>query len=218
METEHIYIGDEFADDYREPTNVEKQRRVLNRVNGTLTTISFFEEGFVRVRETRKNKLVKEHTLELRFLSDEAAVSKRLALTFLWTALGVGCLALLVSFVLPMTALAQFTISATASLSTIAVIALLLFVYRSDETHRFCTASGHAPVISLTGSIGCIRKVRAASREIAKAIREEAGGCDTEDVRYLRAEMKVHYKLAETGVISREACSDGTSLILSKFG
>jgi hypothetical protein len=218
METEHIYIGDEFADNYREPTNVEKQRRIRNRVNGTLTSISFFEEGFVRVRETRKKKLVKEHTLELRFLSDEAVVTKRLALPFLWTALGVGLLALLVSFVLPMTGLAQFTISVTASLATIAVISLLLFVYRSDETHRFCTASGHTPVITLTGSVGCIRNVRSASREISRAIREEAGGYDTDDVRYLRAEMKVHYKLAEMGVISREACSDGTSLILSKFG
>ena len=30
--------------------------------------------------------------------------------------------------------------------------------------------------------------------------------------------MKAHYKLAETGVISRKACSDGTSAILSRFG
>ena len=60
--------------------------------------------------------------------------------------------------------------------------------------------------------------MRTVSREIAQAIREEAGGYDTADVRYLRAEMKVHYKLAEMGVISRQACSDGTSQILSKFG
>jgi hypothetical protein len=30
--------------------------------------------------------------------------------------------------------------------------------------------------------------------------------------------MQAHYKLAETGVITREECSDGTALILSKFG
>lgn len=218
METEHIYIGDEFADNYREPTTVEKQRQIHNRITGSITTISFFEEGFVRVRESRKKKLVKEHTLELRFLSAEPVVSKQVALPFLWSALGIGLLALLVSFVLPKTGLAGLTITATATFATVAVITLLLFVYRSEEAHRFCTASGHTVVISLAASFGCIRKMRAVSREISNAIREEAGGYDTADVRYLRAEMKVHYKLAEMGVISREACSDGTSQILSKFG
>jgi hypothetical protein len=218
METEHIYIGDEFADNYREPTTIKKQRQIRNRVTGSMTTISFFEEGFVRVRETRKKKLVKEHTLELRFLSAEAVVTKRLALPFLWAALGIGLLALLVSFVLPMTSFAALTITSTATFATIAVIALLLFVYRSEEAHRFCTASGHTAVIALAASFGCIRKMRTVSREISQAIREEAGDYDTADVSYLRAEMKVHYKLAEMGVISREACSDGTSQILSKFG
>jgi hypothetical protein len=117
-----------------------------------------------------------------------------------------------------MTGLAQFTITATATFATLAVIALLMFVYRSEETHRFCTASGHTAVISLAASFGCIRKMRAVSREIATAIREEAVDHDIADVNYLRAEMQAHYKLAETGVISREACSNGTSLILSKFG
>ena len=218
MDTEHIYIGDEFADNYREPKTIEKTRQIRNRVNGSLTRVAFFEEGFVRVRETRNRKTIKEHTLELRFLSDEATVTKRLALPFLWSALGTGSLALLVSVILPMTTLAQFTVSGTASFATIAIIALLLFVYRSDETHRFSTASGHTVVICLTGSFGCIHSLRSVSRDIAAAIREEAGDYDTADVRYLRAEMKVHYKLAEMGVISRQACSDGTSLILSKFG
>ena len=63
-------------------------------------------------------------------------------------------------------------------------------------------------VDAMVGSFGCIRRVRAASREIAQAIAEASGGYDIQDARYLRAEMKAHYKLAETGVISREACSD----------
>jgi hypothetical protein len=218
METEHIYIGDEFADNYREPKTIEKKRQIRNRVNGTMTTISFFEEGFVRVNEVRKKKHIKEHTLELRFLSGEPVVTKRLALPFLWAALGIGLLALLVSFVLPMTSFAGFTFASTATFATMAVIALLMFVYRSEETHRFCTASGHTAVIALAASFGCIRRMRTVSREISQAICEEAGGYDTADVRYLRAEMKVHYKLAEMGVISRQACSDGTSQILSKFG
>ena len=94
----------------------------------------------------------------------------------------------------------------------------MLFIYRSEQTHQFRTASGNAIVLSLTGSFGCIRRMRALAREVKLAIAEVAQDTDIHDVRYLRAEMQAHYKLAETGVITREACSNGTSLILSKFG
>ena len=54
--------------------------------------------------------------------------------------------------------------------------------------------------------------------DVSLAIAESKQGIVLNDTSYLRAEMKAHYKLAETGVISREACSDGTAQILSKFG
>ena len=130
----------------------------------------------------------------------------------------MGGLSLVASYLLPLTGAAAHTISATASLATCAVLSLMLFVYRSDETHRFMTISGHAVVIRLAASFSCVRRVRKVSREISAAIAEASGGYDRQDVRYLRAEMQAHYKLAENGVISRQACSDGTATILSKFG
>ena len=54
-------------------------------------------------------------------------------------------------------------------------------------------------------------------KEICNAIRDARQQNTENDIDYLRAEMKAHYKLAETGVISRKACSNGTTLILSKF-
>ena len=218
MDTEHIYIGDEMAELAGEPATVNRIERIRNYVTGTTTDLTFYEEGYLQVHELRKKKLVKQHMLELRFLKPEPVVTRRLATPFLWSALVTGIAALAVSFVLPMTSVAGYTLSATASLATLAVIGLLLFVYRTDVTHRFCTANGHTVVLSLTGSFGCVRRARRAARAIGKAIAEAAGRYDARDVRYLRAEMQAHYKLAETGVISREACSNGTSLILSKFG
>jgi len=218
MDTEHIYIGDEMAELAGEPATVNHIERIRNYVTGTRTELTFYDEGYVQVHETRKKKLIKKHMLELRFLRPDPVVSRRLATPFLWSALALGIAALVVSFVLPLTPVAGFTLSATASLATLAVIGLLLFVYRSDVTHRFCTANGHTVVLSLIGSFGCVGKSRRAARAMRKAIAEAAGRYDARDVRYLRAEMQAHYKLAETGVISREACSSGTSLILSKFG
>ncbi|MDH5345710.1 MAG: hypothetical protein OEW59_08105 [Gammaproteobacteria bacterium] len=218
MDTEHIYIGDEMAELAGEPATVTSTERIRNFVTGARTELTFYEEGFVQVRETRKNKLMKKHMLELRFLRSEPVVTRRLATPFLWTALSIGLAALLASLILPMTDVAGYTMSATASLATLAVIVLLMFIYRSDVTHRFCTANGHTVVLALHGSFGCMRRARSAARAIRKAIADAASQYDARDVRFLRAEMQAHYKLAETGVISREACSNGTSMILSKFG
>ena len=218
MDAEHIYIGDEIAEQAGEPTTVGKITKITNRVTGVRTELTFYDEGYLHVREDRKDKVIKEHMLELRFLRSEPAVNRRLSTPFLWTALAMGLLALAASFILPKTGLAQFTLSGTAVFATMAAIGLMLFVYRSDVRYRLCTTNGHTVVISLMGSFGCIRRVRHAARDIEQAIADASMQYDAGDVRYLRAEMKAHYKLAEMGVISREACSNGTSMILSKFG
>ena len=218
METENIFIGDEFAEQACEPTTVTKCEHIKNHVRGTITEITFYEEGFLRIRERSKKKLNKEHVLELRFIKPEPVTTRRIATPFRWFALGIGILALFASFVLPLTSLAQHTISATAVLATLAILSLLFSVYRSEVTHQFCTASGRTVVLSLIGSFGCERHMHAVAREIQQAIVRASADTGVHDVHYLRAEMSAHYKLSETGVISREACSDGTTLILSKFG
>ena len=216
-DTEHIYIGDEFADQSGEPTIVRKCERIWNRVHGTITELTFYDEGFLKIRESTKKKLNKEHVLDLRFLKPEPVTTRRNATVCLWSSLGIGILALFVSIALPLTNVAQYTISLTAILATLAVLSLLFFVYRSEVTHQFCTASGQTVVLSLTGSFGCDHRMRAIAREIRQAIECASAETGAHDVHYLRAEMSAHYKLAETGVITREACSDGTALILSKF-
>jgi hypothetical protein len=217
-ETEHIYIGDDFADQSRKPTTVTKCQRIKNRVRGIITEFTFYDEGFLKIREGTKKKFNKEHVLELRFMKPEPITTRRNATVCLWSSLGIGILALFVSVVLPLMNLAQYTISLTVILTTLAILGLLFFVYRSEVTHQYCTTSGRTVVLSLTGSFGCDHHMRAMAREIHRAIVRASAETGAHDVRYLRAEMQAHYKLAETGAITREACSDGTALILSKFG
>ena len=218
METEQIYIGDEFAERTGAPKTVTKCEQIKNRVHGTTTELTFYEEGFLKIREGKKKKLSKDHVLELRFIKPEPVTTGRIATSCLWSSLSIGILALLASFVLPSTSLAQHTIPVTAVLATLAILSLLLSVYRSEVTHQFCTASGQTVVLSLIGSFGCERRMRTMAREIEHAIVRASANTGAHDVHYLCAEMSAHYKLSETGVISRKACSDGTALILSKFG
>jgi hypothetical protein len=218
LQTEHIYIGDEFADQSKEPTTVERSGKIRNRIDGTLTELTFYEEGFLKVRESNKKSCNREHLLELRFLKPEPVTSRRIATKYLWISLAAGLLSLIASYFLPSTRLDQITIPAIAILVTTAVLGLLTFIYRAEVSHKFCTASGQAVVLSLRGSFGNIGDVRTMSGAIRQAILKATNENDSNRDRYLRAEMKAHYKLAETGVISREACSNGTALILAKFG
>jgi hypothetical protein len=218
METEHIYIGDEFADQALEPRNITKKEIIRNRVTGSSYELTFYDEGFLNIRESRKGKNAREHMIELRFLDASPRSAKRQANGFLFSALGAGVLALLGSIALPITPLAEFVVPSTILAVTLATVLLLLFIYRSQEIFQFRTKSGMAVVVRLSASFGCIRKMRKLVRNVKKAIEKSRANIQLNDTNYLRAEMKAHYKLAETGVITREACSNGTAQILSKFG
>ena len=218
LETEHIYIGDEFAERSGSPTTVRKRSYLRNHVRSTITEFTYYEEGFLKIREGNKKKLGKEHVLELRFIDPTPITKRRIAMPWFWTALPFGAMALFCPTVLSDTQFSPYAMTGSLVLGAIAALMAYRFIYRSEVTHEFRTASGKASVVSLTGSLGCFRRARVISNETRKAIEAASEDSGTHDIQYLRAEMQAHYKLAETGVITREACSDGTALILSKFG
>jgi hypothetical protein len=217
-DTEHIYIGDEFADQASEPTTIRRREYLRNHVLRTITEVTFFEEGFLKIREGNRKSLLKEHVVELRFLDPDPVINKRIATSWLWSLLGTSALALSSLVALPLAGFPGYATPVAGILAGLAALSLAMFVYRSQVTHQFHTASGKTGVVSLTGSLGSVRRVRVMSFQVREAIGRANADSGVHDVRYLRAEMQAHYKLAETGVITREACSDGTALILSKFG
>ena len=215
-ETEHIYIGDESQDPDNSPRTVSKRVRIKNFARGVASELTFYAEGFLNIREGTRKKLTKDHTLELRFVDPDPAIDRRIASGWLWVTLGFAVLALAGRFLLPITELSDYALAITVLLATLAAVAFLSFIYKSEERIRFYTASGRAEVLSLVSSFGCVRKVRRTARAIQASI--NGAGIGAYDVRYLRAEMQAHYRLRENGVITAQACADGTALILSKFG
>lgn len=217
MVSEHIVIADELYDHSIEPTLVTREESIVNRVKGIVTELSFYDEGCLKVNQRFKGRITADHLLELRFLSPNPQSSRHSALQSLFLALGLGLVATLVAFILPETSYSAWTLSITAATATLALLALLLHIYRRQVRYRFVTANGQAAVLTLSGSFGCMRRTRAAVRTIREAIANARTGQPVQDIDYLRAEMKAHYKMKDIGVISPEACSDGTRLILAKF-
>jgi len=218
LTTEHIVIGGEADEQEKAPAVVRKREYIKNHIQGTITEITFYEEGFLKLREGNKKNLLKEHVLELRFIDPEPATVRLIAMRWLACSLIMALLAVLASTLMPATGLARYSVFATIVLAGLAIGLFGNFVYRSRVSHFFCTASGKTEVVSLTGSLGCFRRAREISAQVSKAVARACADSGVHDIRYLRAEMQAHYKLAETGVITREECSDGTALILSKFG
>jgi hypothetical protein len=216
--SEHILISGDDTDSADEPTVVGKQFALTNRVRGLHTEFTFFNEGFLKVREYKRKKLGRDYMLELRFLNPKPAIIQRFVTKSFWAAMAMGAAAGTSWLLTIFTALDTFTFPASIVFLTGAIVALLLCVYQSGEKILFCTASGHVPVLMMLTNFGCFRRARSIVPEISNAIGKAIESNTLEEEPYLRAEMQDHYRLRNEGVISPKACSTGTGRILSRFG
>ena len=216
--SEHIYIDGDGTDLTDEPTVVGKRFTLSNRVRGLHTEFTFFDEGFLKVRESRRRKPGKDYMLELRFLNPSPTIIRRFVSESFWAALGMGGVAAISWLLTTFTSLDTYTFPASIVFSTGALVALLLCIYQSGEKILFCTASGNIPVLTLLTNLGCFHRSRAVVPDICNAIGEAIERNTLEEEPYLRAEMQDHYRLRNEGVISPKACQTGTSRILSRFG
>lgn len=218
LASEHIYISGDGTDSSDEPTVVGKQFTLSNRVRGLHTEFTFFNEGFLKVREYKRKKLSKNYLLDLRFLNPRPTKIRRFVTETFWTALSMGGVATVCWLLTKFTSLDTYTFPASIVFSTGAIVALLLCIYQSGEKTIFCTASGNVPVLMLLANFGCFNRCRSIVPEISNAIGTAISRNTLEEEPYLRAEMQDHYRLRNEGVITPKACNTGTSRILSRFG
>lgn len=215
--SEHILLGGEETDTPDEPSAVGKRMTLANRARGIETELTFFDEGFLKVREYRRKKLTKDYMLELRFLNPTPTQIRRTVLPPLWAALSCGGAAALSWLIGTFTTLDAYTFPASVALATVALVAVLLFTYQSGEKVLFFTASGKIPVLMLLASFGCFRRSRSIIPKISHAIGVAARKNALDEEAYLRAEMQDHYRLKNDGIITPRACSTATGRILARF-
>ncbi|MFQ6004445.1 MAG: hypothetical protein ACE5OQ_02990 [Woeseia sp.] len=215
--SEHILIGGDETDTPDEPAAVGKRMILANRARGIETELTFFDEGFLKVRECRRKKLTKDYLLELRFLNPTPTTIKRIVLPSLWTAMCCGGAAAVSWLTGVFTSLDAYTFPASIALATVALVAILLFTYQSGEKVLFFTASGNVPVLMLLSSFGCFRRCRRIVPKISHAIGVAGRKNSVDEEAYLRAEMQDHYRLKNDGIITPRACSTATGRILARF-
>jgi hypothetical protein len=201
----------------RRPETVVERFDLTSLFRGTRTRLTLYKEGLLAVRTELGGVRRKERMLDLRYLDPRPSVSRVVAVHLLYPAGGAAALAVLLVGLAGLGALSPTACLVPAFvLGLVAGIVTWRFLYQTGERAVFRTARGHAEVLELFGAIGEIATLRRVVPAIVTGIRAAAEPrVDTQT--YLREEMREHYRLAETGVISADECSTCTQRILHEF-
>jgi hypothetical protein len=215
---EHISLGDEMSSEGApEPKTVVEKLKLRDRLRGMDMRITLYEEGFLRLDETRRGKPTRSHRVNLRYLDPVPTQKRHYAKRTLKIAAICAGIATLAASLIVIPGARAFAAPGAVAAGATALGAFFLFVYLSHEKVVFRTMHGRAAALTLAAGLGRIRRLRSVLPDIIRAIgaAEEAIGDDT--AVFLRAEMREHYRLRTDGVLSEEECSDSTGRILVHF-
>ncbi len=218
--TEHISLGEDFAvlAGAEEPEKITRRFDYQNRMRARRVELVLYEEGYLRVREWRRKKRVRDYLLSLRFIGVNTTVVRKLPMRVLHVAAGFAGFGALFSLIAWLSTWDAFFVPAAVLSFTGTVISTMLFLYLAHEKTTFSTASGDAVALTLYGSADSFKRCRAMIPEIQQAIEAAQAKNSQDRSDYLRHEMREHYRLREFGVIEHDVCSDATRKILSQFG
>lgn len=220
IETENILIeGDDpvvEADIAR--TNKAQQRFEINNLtHARQTELILFEGGWLSIRHHSRTKAGEAQLINLRFVDPEPSISRYVARKTLLVVASLASIGTLCSTLAYFSVATDIMIAAAASSLLLAGAAFAIYVYRSQEQTVFRTRTGRAPVISLVATLGCLRRCREVVPKLTDAIKAAQDSNSTERQGRLRDEMREHYRLTESGALSREACAISTQNILAQF-
>lgn len=199
------------------PTTVKGKFTLRNRLRGTTTELAVFHEHYLMTRVRWKGQKLHSALLNLRYLDTRPSLSRFVAKKLLRTSLALIVGALLAGILAYLSVLPLFSVLTAIGLALAGGVTLWLFACRTTETITFRTAEGRAPALVLRANVGCLRACRAMVPHLIQCLTEARRTVPADRTDYLRREMREHYRLQEIGVLSADACSDGTRRILGKF-
>lgn len=207
----------DLAADDPAPTTVKARFALENRLRATITELAVFHEHYLMLRVRRKGKKTRSALINLRYLDARPSFSRFVAKKILQTSLGLFGGALLAGLLGYFSIVPLFSAPIAVGLAFAGGASLWLFARRTTETATFRTAEGRAPALVLHANVGCLRAGRALLAPLVQCITEARRTVPADRTAYLRREMREHYRLQEIGVLSTDACSEGTLRILGKF-
>ncbi len=217
--SEHIYIGsDELHPGPAATARTVRERVIVkNPVYRAATELTFYEEGFLKIKELRNGKRRDSLRLDLRYLDPIPTIARVVAKRSIRVALGFTLAAALTGWLISFESIRAFAIPTFVACFVTALGAAIVALYRSYERTEFCTLHGRATVLRLTANLGSIKRFRAVVPVLSRAIEDCAEQIGDDTAAYLRGEMREHYRLRGDGALTHEACAASTGRILAQF-
>ena len=214
---EHVSLGDEYAERSEGARTISERVSIRDSLRGRETTLTFFRQGFLEVIEKRGSRSARCQPIDLRYLDPTPTVDRRYPNRLVKITGGIALLAAILTILAIGGIASGFTTPAASAAIATAITCLIGAFYLSHEDVRFYTLHGRAMTLRLTAGVGSIGRFRKVLPKIVSAIEEAADGIGEDTMKYLRSEMREHYRLRGAGVLTDEECSDSTARILAHF-
>jgi hypothetical protein len=217
---EHVLIeGDEFENDIAHtPPRIPQQRFLIkNRSHALETELTLFEGGWISVRQHRRSKPGEAQLIHLQFLDPKPEVTRYFSRRSMHATIALGVLGIGSGILVYLSQILTVSVPATIAFLFASGVTFATCAYRTQKRVTFYTRHGRAPIIALLATLGSFRELRRIVPDISRAIEESAASAPTDRARRLRSEMREHYRLRESGIITEKMCGDCTQRILDQF-
>lgn len=173
---------------------------------------------YLVVRSYRAGVVAAEYVLDLRFVEASLPVSRHFASRWLLCAPAFLALAGAIAFWRDAPAASGGWLAATGIVLGIAIAATVIGLYRTTETVSMCSVHGRARVFEFTSGLGLKKSIEPFTKKLVAHIKFATAARRPLKSEHLRDEMREHFRLRESGVLSAEDYESSKTRILAEHG
>lgn len=186
-----------------------------SRLRRRALQLQLIDYYFLVVRAYRGRAMVAEYVLDLRFVDATLACSKHFASRWLLAALALGTLGVAIALRIDGSAAPTGWLIAAGIVTSAAVAAAAVCIYRTTETLSMHSAHGRARLFEFTAGLGVKKAFAPFAGKLAAHIKLATRARRRVRSEHLRDEMREHFRLREHGVLSAEEYEASKARILA---
>jgi hypothetical protein len=187
-----------------------------SRLRRRALQLELIDYYFLVVRSYRASVVAAEYVLDLRFVDASPALSRHFASRWLLSALVLFALAGAIALRIGGSAAPAGWAAASGIVLAMAIAAAVVCIYRTTETISMYSTHGRATLFEFTSGLGVKRALAPFAKKLAAHIRLASSARRSLRSEHLRDEMREHFRLRETGVLSAQEYEASKARILAE--
>jgi hypothetical protein len=186
-----------------------------SRLRRRALQLELIDYYYLVVRSYRADLVAAEYVLDLRFVDASLTLSRHFASRWLLSTLVLIVLAGAIAFRIGGSAAPVGWLAASLIVFVMAVAAAIVCIYRTTETLSMYSVHGRARLFEFTSGLGVKRAFRPFTNKLAAHVKLATAARRTMRSEHLRDEMREHFRLRESGVLSAEEYEASKARILA---